>query len=43
MRFCRLHRGRYVHWDVLEVVGGTNNLVLWFTPNVPAADRNGMF
>ena len=32
-----------VHWDVLQVVGGPNNAVPWFAPNVPAANRNGMF
>jgi hypothetical protein len=36
-------RHRYVHWNVLQVVGGPNNAVPWFAPNVPAANRNGMF
>jgi len=31
------------HWDVLKVVGGPNNAVPWFAPNVPAAITNGMF
>jgi hypothetical protein len=27
----------------LQVVGGPNNAVPWFAPNVPAANTNGMF
>jgi hypothetical protein len=29
--------------DVLQVVGGRNNAVPWFAPNVPAANRSEMF
>jgi predicted SnoaL-like aldol condensation-catalyzing enzyme len=31
------------HWHVLKVVGGPNNAVPGFAPNVPAANTNGMF
>ena len=31
------------HWDVLQVVGSSQNAVPWFAPNIPAANTNGMF
>ena len=31
------------HWDVLQLVGTSENAVPWLAPNIPAANTNGMF
>jgi predicted SnoaL-like aldol condensation-catalyzing enzyme len=31
------------HWDTLQLVGDPNNSAPWVAPNVPRANRNGMF
>jgi len=31
------------HWDVLQLVGSSQNAVPWFAPNIPAVNTNGMF
>ncbi len=31
------------HWDALQLVGDPSNSAPWVAPNIPAANRNGMF
>jgi predicted SnoaL-like aldol condensation-catalyzing enzyme len=31
------------HWDTLQLVGEPKNSAPWVAPNIPAANRNGMF
>src|SRR5579863_2651391 len=31
------------HWDTLQFVGEPTNSAPWVAPNIPAANRNGMF
>lgn len=31
------------HWDTLQLVGDPKNSAPWVAPNIPAANRNGMF
>jgi predicted SnoaL-like aldol condensation-catalyzing enzyme len=31
------------HWDTLQLVGDPSNSAPWVAPNVPRANRNGMF
>lgn len=31
------------HWDALQLVGDPKNSAPWVAPNIPAANRNGMF
>ena len=36
--------GRAVeHWDTLQLIGDPKNSAPWVAPNIPAANRNGMF
>jgi predicted SnoaL-like aldol condensation-catalyzing enzyme len=31
------------HWDTLQLIGDPKNSAPWVAPNIPAANRNGMF
>ena len=31
------------HWDTLQFVGTPENSAPWFAPNIPSANKNGMF
>jgi predicted SnoaL-like aldol condensation-catalyzing enzyme len=31
------------HWDTLQLIGDPENSAPWVAPNIPAANRNGMF
>ncbi|MEV0218908.1 nuclear transport factor 2 family protein [Streptomyces sp. NPDC050704] len=31
------------HWEVLQIVGTPENAAPWFSPDLPAANKNGLF
>ena len=31
------------HWDTLQLIGDPKNAAPWVAPNIPAANKNGMF